>query len=155
VGADPADVPGALHPARRHHQPRPEPLELDPTLLGDPPAAHPPTSELPPSLLDEPETPSLADADDDDTGDGQVRHPARHWPLADQMVGSSGGLASSGDDVAVVPDSHDGAGDGAGDGTDDSALGQGTARHRAPSRAKSRRPSVPSWDDIMFGAKRD
>ena len=42
---DPAGVPGSRHPvhgARR--RPQAEPLELDPTLMDDPPAAHPPAS---------------------------------------------------------------------------------------------------------------
>ncbi|HKG49688.1 MAG TPA: septation protein SepH, partial [Actinomycetales bacterium] len=45
---DPASVPGARHPAHlaaRRRQAQPEPLELDPTLMDDPPAAHPPASE--------------------------------------------------------------------------------------------------------------
>jgi pentapeptide MXKDX repeat protein len=47
---DPAAVPGSRHPAhqagRRRPSP-PEPLELDPTLMDDPPAAHPPASVHP------------------------------------------------------------------------------------------------------------
>ena len=32
----------------------------------------------------------------------------------------------------------------------------GRGKHRpAPGAARGRRTSVPSWDDIMFGAKRD
>ncbi len=173
-GTDPADVPGALHPARRRRQGRPEPLELDPTLLGDPPAAHPATSELPPSLLDEPPTPALLD---DDPAGAELRHPARRWPLADQMDGPDGPLEPSDDTRELSDDAPDGSRDLARDdmaqgevalthtpadetdtaGAEDaeSAQTQGPARHRAPARPKSRRPSVPSWDDIMFGAKRD
>jgi hypothetical protein len=41
------------------------------------------------------------------------------------------------------------------DGEDGDVGDRSSPRHRAPARAKARRPSVPSWDDIMFGAKRD
>lgn len=42
----PSDVPGTTtHPAGRRRV-RPEPLELNPTLMDDPPAAHPPASEV-------------------------------------------------------------------------------------------------------------
>ncbi|MGN6302390.1 MAG: septation protein SepH [Angustibacter sp.] len=98
-GADPADVPGALHPARRRRPVRPEPLDLDPTLLSDPPAAHPATSDLPPALLEDAEPPSLLD---DGAAGPDARHPARRWPLADQMPATVGRLevADEADDQA-------------------------------------------------------
>lgn len=176
-GADPADVPGALHPARRRRPARPEPLELDPTLLTDPPAAHPAASELHPAPLEDAETPSLLD---DEPAGPELRHPPRRWPLADQMPVSGGPLELSGhssddylddaDDrgadaaeapvdltIPAVADAATGAGRDETDETDetDDEQAQVTPRHRAPARAKGRRPSVPSWDDIMFGAKRD
>ncbi|HEX3003055.1 MAG TPA: septation protein SepH, partial [Angustibacter sp.] len=165
-GVDPADVPGALHPARRRRQSRPEPLDLDPTLLGDPPAAHPAASELPPALLEESPTPSLLD---DEPG-GDLRHPPRRWPLADQMAEPTGPLAlaadTSGDSPAVTDDAaQDGvdltdsttdvsdltdltdladappAGDDTVTGDDtESPQVPNTPRHRAPARAKGRRP---------------
>src|SRR5919107_176041 len=49
---DPAGVPGSRHPARRR-RPQPEPLELDPTLMDDPPAAHPPASVYDPEVAAE------------------------------------------------------------------------------------------------------
>jgi hypothetical protein len=169
---DPTDVPGALHPARRRRQPRPEPLELDPTLLSDPPAAHPPASELPPELVDqatEIDVPGLADdATEPGPQDGGTsflhaddRHAPRPWPLAAQMSGQLNGQADDAVtgashlaedlDPAVAADSVDAA-DKPADGESDDRI---SPRHRAPERAKARRPSVPSWDDIMFGAKRD
>jgi hypothetical protein len=200
AGADPADVPGALHPARRRRQTRPEPLELDPTLLGDPPAAHPPASELPPELLDEAprlsaatttaheaasdvgDVPGLADEGSEPGSDDVTslrpadRQPPRRWPLAAHMH------EPSADDVALIVDpassphgdddrgpavlvSSDRDADPMAEVGQDGEVGEvgedgdvgdrSSPRHRAPARAKARRPSVPSWDDIMFGAKRD
>ena len=182
ASTDPTDVPGALHPARRRRTPRPEPLELDPTLLSDPPAAHPPASELPPHLLDaggdvterpdvdEAESPRLdvpGLAVDDEPAE---RHPARRWPLADRMHAVTDdephgidGSAPEADEVTeevtgevpldVSVDVSDGPSDDVA--TEDSIEARSGARHRAPGRTKARRASVPSWDDIMFGAKRD
>ncbi|GMA85306.1 hypothetical protein GCM10025868_05560 [Angustibacter aerolatus] len=79
----PADVPGATHPARRRRQ-RPEPLELDPTLMDDPPAAHPRPVDVVDTSAEAPDRP-------DDAPDAPAEAGARtgvkpgHWPLAGEM----------------------------------------------------------------------
>ncbi len=135
----PTDVPGATHPARRRRSPAPEPLELDPTLLADPPAAHPPASELA-RWAGAAAGAAAGEADGDAPGAGRLPLAAHRWPLA----GWSEDLA---DDVPDVPDeSVEG-------GSDEPKPSPDPGRHRGSGR--SRRASVPSWDDIMFGAKRD
>ncbi len=148
----PTDVPGATHPARRRRTPAPEPLELDPTLLADPPAAHPPASQVS-HLLE------ASDADLEPI-------TARRWPLAGLMQDE---VAVADEPPADLPDGpldpgdvelqhavDDGAFAQAADAPDagEGAEAAETGRHRGRT-AKSRRASVPSWDDIMFGAKRD
>ncbi len=184
AATDPADVPGALHPARRRRAARPEPLELDPTLLAEPPAAHPPASELPPELLDEQptlntlpidgatpstddvEVPRLADETPESGPDGvrplraADRHPPRHWPLAEHMHGPlTEDVARLADETQPRDDHDESLASSAPAAAEDDGPEVGddptTPRHRAPARAKARRASVPSWDDIMFGAKRD
>lgn len=128
AGAGPADVPGATHPSRRRRPsvPPAAPLEFDPILLADPPAAHPPSSQ------DAPAEP----------------RPAGRWPLAEQMRIDPA-------DKPVAEPVQDGV-DAAAAPVEPAPEPAGTSgRHRGPVRARGHRPSVPSWDDIMFGAKRD
>jgi hypothetical protein len=155
--ADPSHVPGSRHPAGRR-RPAPEPLELDPTLLADPPAAHPPVE------LEAAPAPEPAEVVDrvEPAPPAPGRRPAARWPLADRMRTAPAAQDASDpasaepagdavdDDVqdtgeVVLPDAS--GAPGSADATTD------TGRHRVPSRG--RRASVPSWDDIMFGTKKD
>jgi len=173
AGSRPTDVPGATHPARRRRRPAAEPLELDPTLLADPPAAHPPTSLLPELGLpaDEPEAPSVSEPvtelSADLPADPLAATPARHWPLADRMpdgltpavLGSQEQDAPAAPEVdakvdAKVDDEADGGIDEADGGIDMIDDAGASGRHRG-ARSRAKRASVPSWDDIMFGAKKD
>lgn len=137
-GSQPSDVPGSAHPAGRRRV-RPEPLELDPTLMDDPPAAHPPASEV------EPRQPA-----------------ARHWPLAESMRRPAepaepaepqpdadrepaAGPAETVVDLSAQDEPEPAAGP---------AAEPQTRRSQASGR-RGRRSSVPSWDDIVFGAKKD
>ena len=99
-GDRPADVPGSTHPAGRR-RPQPEPLDLDPTLMDDPPAAHPPASEIPDEVA-----------------------PVKVGP------------------VEVAP-------------VEVAAVSQPAIPRAAAGARRGRRSSVPSWDDIVFGAKKD
>lgn len=58
---------------------------------------------------------------------------------------------------AGTEDAGTGGGGTGGGGTDDGGEAPRTSQPEAPKgeSKRSRRPSVPSWDDIMFGAKRD
>jgi hypothetical protein len=184
---DPADVPGARHPARRRRAPVEAPLELDPALLGDPPAAHPPASEVAALMGDAADaaatetaaqpSESSESADAGETERDAQRPQPHRWPLAAQMheptpaddedtgeipVPAQLEVAQLAPDPQSEPQSEslpeslsdstgDAASDPTGESTDDDQAGPG--KHRPSSRG--RRSSVPSWDDIMFGAKRD
>jgi hypothetical protein len=178
----------SMHPAGRQRgrvaAPRREPLELDPSLMDDPPAAHPPAGAAPvddPSddrsddrpddrahpLAAEPSVtplPSLApvsplglrlaspDSSSDPSpeelppsGESAASSPApatpRHWPLAEAMRSDSSEPSDAPPASADTP------------ATDPSAVKAPEPATRSARRSK--RPSVPSWDDIMFGAKQD
>ncbi len=169
----PTDVPGAAHPSRRRRAPAAEPLELDPTLLADPPAAHPPASDpddiepLTPADLPADVTVDVdvdVDVDMDDNPDVDVPEPAlaRPFPLADQLREPVIDLVAShdhhadhadfGDDEPSADQAPDSPAD-LGSVEQDEAAESG--RHRGAARPRKNRASVPSWDDIMFGAKRD
>jgi hypothetical protein len=203
-----------VHPAgRKRPRPtaaaQPEPLDLDPSLMDDPPAAHPPAQH-----------PPLADGDESArSGSPSTVTPlrtspvsplgvplvpaaahtsapvARHWPLAEEMrrtpapallptppsdgapsdkrsTGASDdrpGSTAGGEPAADTPPgaasttpraaeaTDDGPGRHRGDRTAGTSRGSapesGTGRTASPRRSK--RSSIPSWDDIMFGAKQD
>jgi hypothetical protein len=202
-----------VHPAgRKRPRPtaaaQPEPLDLDPSLMDDPPAAHPPVQH-----------PPLADGDEPTRGGSpatvtpfrsapvsplgvplvpataHTSAPApRHWPLAEEMrrtpapallpmpseaassdtlsTGASDdqpGSTPAGDPAAdtrpgsasttarTAEATDEGPGKHRGDRTasasGSSAPESGTGRPASPRRSK--RSSIPSWDDIMFGAKQD
>jgi hypothetical protein len=235
---DPAGVPGSRHPARRR-RPQPEPLELDPTLMDDPPAAHPPASAYDPEVaaqetvevtaqvaahvaaqvaadevvravaadelvapvtdavappaLDQPLPADLLDevlgraaasvvapeaVESEAVESEAVESPAVESPAAavadEPHVRASvpapvqeveeESAREAGVEPAVEPAA-------AASGTDD-AVGAPTAapapangtsseparrntRQRSNRGGRNRRSSVPSWDDIMFGAKKD
>jgi hypothetical protein len=95
-----------------------EPLMFDPSLLADPPAAHP----FPfPERLHEPEDGPAAATDDDDDDE-----------LPQDRAGAPPVPRNFGPPARPMTPSHEAAG------------------HR-----RSRRTSVPSWDEIMFGGRRD
>ena len=135
----PADVPGSTHPAGRRRG-QPEPLELDPTLMDDPPAAHPPASEVP----DE-QTATAAEPTDPSA-------TPRHWPLAAAMRPAAAPVEPSEDARDEVT---------ADEVTADEVIldadrtPEPTTRRAAAGARRGRRSSVPSWDDIVFGAKKD
>ena len=191
---DPADVPGTRHPAGRRRQPAAEPLELDPTLLADPPAAHPADSEVEASLAAlEPDDVVVTDDLPDEATD-RPHAKAQRWPLADRMHAASADEEDTGEipapglavaqlvaDEPVLADEPgwppslaadeparrrrladaepaDALADADDADEDFDEEDGGTTRggrHRPTAASRARRTSVPSWDDIMFGAKRD
>ena len=157
TGNQPSDVPGSAHPAGRKRPAR-EPLELDPTLMDDPPAAHPPASSLRPDPAPRDQARLAADAS-----------VPRRWPLANSMGRPAGPVREAGGPDTAGPDTagpavevRDGAELDAAEleaaevETAERAAAEAAGRHREAQAAKrGRRASVPSWDDIMFGSKRD
>jgi hypothetical protein len=171
-------LPTGTHPAGRRRPgagaPQPEPLELDPSLMDDPPAAHPPAGIVPASTDHRPspvtDLPSRSTHAPLDTAapdaDPSTVAPAapRHWPLADAMRREpQPSSADAPDDSDAPPGHHDGGRDrdpGPEPLTRDVEKATGTsgssdASARPGSARRSKRASVPSWDDIMFGAKQD
>ena len=152
TGSQPSDVPGSAHPAGRK-RPAPEPRELDSTLMDDPPAAHPAASTVQP------------DPDEAGPSDPAVVTAAsvpRRWPLADSMArpGLAPDVGDPVDPEAVLPNetaqSQTAMSETADQQAQDQAAADETGHHRGSQPAKrGRRASVPSWDDIMFGSKRD
>ena len=149
TGSRPSDVPGSAHPAGRK-RPAPEPLELDPTLMDDPPAAHPATSTVQP------------DPDEAGPSDPAVVTAAsvpRRWPLADSMArpGLAPDVGDQVDPEAALQNQTSESQTAMSETAMRQAEDQAAAdRHRGSQPAKrGRRASVPSWDDIMFGSKRD
>jgi hypothetical protein len=172
-----------VHPAGRRRSPvaSPEPLELDPSLMDDPPSAHPPAGSAPdhraqaadvheaerPSSVTPLPTPSAsAVARPVAAGGAEPSTPssagrpseAHHWPLADAMRHE----APAGADVAPEPARPEPTGADAADTAPPAEPDAVELRDRqtetVPRPATGRRPkrpSVPSWDDIMFGAKQD
>jgi hypothetical protein len=196
------------HPAGRR-RPRagaaqPEPLELDPSLMDDPPAAHPPVGRV---STDGASTSSVSvghvmagevsggdvEAGEVDDGSGDVEAPPQvpadpavspsatrsvpgHWPLAEAMRSApapallreaSGPAAPDVTTESVVDSTAGSTTDAAADATADATpQDKPTGQHRrppardgAPGRAgaarRTKRSSVPSWDDIMFGTRQD
>ncbi len=169
TGDRPSDVPGSMHPAGRGRV-QPEPLELDPTLMDDPPAAHPPASvveartpptqrpsdepELPADLVDllvpgasdvgRVETPDVVGESDDDlpvaVGD-PVDEP-------DLVIDVEVDPTDVGDDGPVVDEVEPAD-------QPDAVEQPAPVRPPAPAARRGRRASVPSWDDIMFGARKE
>jgi hypothetical protein len=207
------------HPAgrRRLRDPGVEPLDLDPTLMDDPPAAHPPmglTTDVPDvtgdhtpadvthadvthadvtalptasvsplglPVLEPAQEPRSATSEDaaSTTSPGTTSSGATssslqaspapgHWPLADAMRRNPApallpGTNDPADDPADDPDAGTPASSSASSSSPASSASAGSTRSAAqpassPTRSGSRRTkrsSVPSWDDIMFGAKQD
>ena len=147
TGSQPSDVPGSAHPAGRKRPAR-EPLDLNPTLMDDPPAAHPAASTVQP------------DPDAAGPGDPAVVTAAsvpRRWPLSDSMT-RPGLVPDVGDQVdsEAVGQNQTAESQTAKTEAEDQAAADEAGRHRGSQPAKrGRRASVPSWDDIMFGSKRD
>jgi hypothetical protein len=172
------DVPStSTHPAGRRRPgagaPQPEPLELDPSLMDDPPAAHPPAGIVPAAL--DPDQPTVTPA------------APRHWPLADAMRGGpqpgSANESSAGPRtppaaaepvvraLPAVPAAPSTKADERDDATaprhreprqekHDAETATGTSGNADPTARpatgrRNKRASVPSWDDIMFGTKQD
>jgi hypothetical protein len=113
-----------------------EPLTFDPTLLGDPPAAHPfpfperlrSTDSGPDSGSDEPQTPASDALESRDASGSDHTGPP---PQPRNFGPPASTTPATGTTTSVV-------------GVTDSTT------HR-----RARRASVPSWDEIMFGGKRD
>lgn len=94
----------------------------------EPPAAHPPASRP------------------QDAVDAEILALPEVAEPADRSADTDDGPASRDDEPGEkLPD----------DAEDAPADGAARAGRRAPVRSKARRPSVPSWDEIVFGAKKD
>jgi hypothetical protein len=179
-----------VHPAGRRSGPvtAPEPLELDPSLMDDPPAAHPPAGSMPdqpdhldpvgrlsdsgkPSPVTQLPTPSPVSAFGLATGAADpapsTAHPsittppgAHHWPLADAMrhvedsVGGAPSEPAAPASAEPTTATRRSTSPGAADDVELRERDPETASRPATGR-RSKRPSVPSWDDIMFGTKQD
>jgi hypothetical protein len=223
-----SDVPSTgVHPAGRRRvgpgAPKPEPLELDPSLMDDPPAAHPPAGSLPAGTEHEPAAPSVTPpptptplsplgiplgAGDPEPATHEPKTPAaaspHHWPLAEAMrrspqptpadgsatwqfessdkpasaststPGSEPSTTSSASEPSASESSlPSGPESSASEQSGDAGRHRGSEHeHRAaesatsvrddrpeatirPAARRTKRASVPSWDDIMFGAKQD
>ena len=189
------DAPSTgVHPAGRRRvgagAPRPEPLELDPSLMDDPPAAHPPVGlipaaveeEQPPSVTPPSVTPLTGAAPVSPLGvpltavhtepaAGPVHATAtpaadapHHWPLAEAMRRSARSTPADADADTDVTESDDSGAptsvtvptSSTGSSTPVVAAEEpaDTTSRPGPAR-RTKRASVPSWDDIMFGAKQD
>jgi hypothetical protein len=174
-----------VHPAGRRRGPvaAPEPLELDPSLMDDPPAAHPPAGAAPDQLdqagrLGQPRQPSpvtplptpspasafgLTDAAAEKAPRAvppSTTPPsgAHHWPLADAMRHATAPVADTSLEPTAPAEPEPTADRADGPGSLDELelrdRGPETVSRPATGR-RTKRPSVPSWDDIMFGAKQD
>ena len=150
TGNQPSDVPGSTHPAGRKRPAR-EPLDVNPTLMDDPPPAHPPASRVQPDT----------DGPDQATLVAEASAP-RRWPLADSAgpareVGATDDFSP--DDFSPDDSSPDDSPPDAAVGHPvqalDTAEGEPQDMGSRQSAKRGRRASVPSWDDIMFGSKRD
>jgi hypothetical protein len=178
----------SVHPAgrRRPATAGPEPLELDPSLMDDPPSAHPPASWGPdaPEHSDDPPQPSpvtplptpaptplptpaldLPRAATD-AAPATPSPDARHWPLAEVMRHGTDAADTPPELASAAP-----AASGSPSGTSPAGSTDPASRRepdevelrdrevqtasRPASGRRPKRPSVPSWDDIMFGAKQD
>jgi hypothetical protein len=168
-----------VHPAGRRRGPvaAPEPLELDPSLMDDPPSAHPPAGAAPdpsghaarpghsrqPSPVTPLPTPSptspfgLPEAATQPAPRAIPPSGAHHWPLADAMRHAEVPASDAPLEPATSAEPKPvGGADGPGS-VDEVELrdrDSETPARPAVSR-RPKRPSVPSWDDIMFGAKQD
>ena len=174
-----------VHPAGRRRSPvaAPEPLELDPSLMDDPPSAHPPAGAAPdqsghagalgrsrqPSSVTPLPTPlptpplGLPEAAAEpapraippSTTPPSGQH---HWPLADVMRHAKAPAADAPLDP-VTPAGPEPAADSAHEPGSVAEVELRDHDPKTPSRPaasrRPKRPSVPSWDDIMFGAKQD
>jgi hypothetical protein len=174
-----------VHPAGRRRSPvaAPEPLELDPSLMNDPPSAHPPAAAAPdptghagpvghsrqPSPVTPLPTPSPTSAfglpeAPADPAPGAIPPStappsgAHHWPLADVMRHAKAPAADAPLEPATPAEPEPAAGGAQEPGSVDEVELRDHDPERRTRPAASRRPkrpSVPSWDDIMFGAKQD
>ena len=106
--------------------------------LGDPPAAHP--ARFRPHDARDGEVLVLPDMDELDLDEPELE------PALDRPGGSSSAAGPSSSAAA-------GSSERSGKGRKDPDDGEGASR-RSPGR-KQRRASVPSWDDIVFGQRRD
>jgi Protein of unknown function (DUF3071) len=136
-----------------------EPLMFDPSLMGDPPVAHP--FPFPERLRDRPNAPEAEPAGDDDP------------PAPDEPVDRSESAMQSDPEPEPSappkpPRSFAPPRMAAGRPTEPVAAGRPAAAHPSAHPAgsvilpadpsphrRARRASVPSWDEIMFGGKRD
>jgi hypothetical protein len=124
-----------------------EPLMFDPSLMGDPPAAHPfPFPERLRERKDEPEEPSdqlvAPTREPPRKGEAQPPQPPRSFGPPPAPRRSTTSVPRS----TAAPRPSAGA---------LSAPNTPTAPPEPPGHRRARRASVPSWDEIMFGGKRD
>jgi hypothetical protein len=143
---DDADTPDALERAV-------DELRVRSEALGEPPAAHPPRSR--PDLLEDaeflslPETPAPAPAPAAPKPAAPKPKPVTPAPPAPAAVSTHAphpagtGRGTTAPRQAAPP---------AADPLDLDAV---TDRDRSPSARRARRASVPSWDDIVFGSRRE
>ena len=150
--ANPTAAPGAL-PAAEQEALDLEPVAYDPDVHGEPPAAHPfpfperlrgPSSSTPtatPPLQDEPDRPPTDSAE------------------ADRSVAAPSESAAVGRPRGFGPPSPAPGATTNRSGARPSAPASGPSAHSVPAQPpghrRARRASVPSWDEIMFGGKRD
>lgn len=150
----------------------------DEAVLGAPDALRPETAGLVDEPLpldigqpDEPEQPSDSTDSTDSTDDGAAADDAPDVVDAASEAEHAAGATDDADDgdpaladaetpvsvsVAgepVAPETHEVVGEALIEGSDEPA--EPTTPPRRPASRKSGRPSVPSWDDIMFGKKSD
>jgi len=138
--------------------------------MSDPPAAHPPVSR--PDLAVDAEVLVMPDAETLDAAIGRMEYQAgdyyadeyrpRDQHAGDQHAGDHhvGDLASTGQPTAESTDSQTDSSSPSPTVSAEAAAGAGGATvdvsgaERAQAR-RARRPSVPKWDDIVFGSRRE
>jgi hypothetical protein len=166
TNSGPADVPGARHPARRSRPHDPDAVSLDPALLADPPAAHPPASvtaglvEAEEQATEHPDGgPALAEAaaaaaasGTSAGGSSAATTSASGRSAASRSRAGRSAAGRSAPRAPAAPSAPPPTMDGSPADPDDDETS--TPRHRV-ARTRNRRASVPSWDDIMFGTKRE
>lgn len=127
---------------------RPAAADLDPRRLAEPPAAHPPAqpprpSPQTPAPQIQPQAPAPPRPQTPAPAARAAPAPARTAPAQpDPVPAPSARVSPGGGEQDAEPAVQ----------VEATEEGQTTPR---PARGRNRRASVPSWDDIMFGAKRD
>ncbi len=126
-------------------------LRVRAEALGEPPAAHPPRSR--PEQLEDAELLALPELPPGQPAPAEPAAPARQAPVTRREGGPPATTVPSPSPGRAVPGSRPGVGHRAP--TDPLDLDAAAETDRTSAARRTRRASVPSWDDIVFGSRRD